>query len=425
MASCWQIIFSTVSKVLRHRDQFLKRDPEPEPVTGGKRGKAKHPDFDRTLSNYVRRQQQGGFEVKDEEIMEHAKLFARGSGNQDSILNSLTGSWLQKFKQKHGIGSGGRLVRRASETNIPDSARMSMATASLKKENTSGVVSPVSPTDQMSPLSEGRSDEEAAPDGLQDFDFTYRQTASHSTTSLASEYHDARNSSFSASTMSPTGVFTFSPDPNAGGFAVDQSLQLRSAGASAIADMHHRERRSNTFPSLNVESIHQPSNTEPITPRHPSSSTAPSSALESPVHDMQVTPFAINTALTSPPALRRTSSASSITGRASATHNAGSIATSGSLDSSPVSPSQDDARRAANTLLNYIQSMNSHGQFDQKEYMTIVQLTKKLQVHQHQPSRPSIGGLSRIPEGDNEIPAVTEVAMETSWTCEKTSHPFL
>jgi hypothetical protein len=369
---------STVSKVLRHKDQYLKRDQEPENAAV-KRGKGKHPDFDRTLSNYVRRQQQRGFQVSDEEIMEQARLFAHASGNQESVLNNLNSSWLQKFKQKHGIGAG-KLMRRASEANIPDSARLS--TLATKSSD----LSPASPTGQLSPLSGSRSDEEAHVDGI-DFDFGYKHPESQSTTSLSSDFRDNAASSFSTGTMSPTGTFTFSPDPNVGGFPMD---------------FQHREKRSNTFPSLNIDYVNQISSTEPMTPRHPPSSTAPSSALESPQHELQA-PFSIDTNVNSPPPmLRRSSSNSSI--------NRSTVVTTGTsstpVDSSPVSPSQEDARRAAQTLLNYIQSA---GTFDSNDYMSIVQLTKKLKIHQ---GRPSIGGLSRIPEGDVEAPVLLSAKME-------------
>ena len=344
-----------------------------------KRGKGKHPDFDRTLSNYVRRQQQRGFQVSDEEIMEQARLFAHASGNQESVLNNLNSSWLQKFKQKHGIGAG-KLMRRASEANIPDSARLS--TLATKSSD----LSPASPTGQLSPLSGSRSDEEAHVDGI-DFDFGYKHPESQSTTSLSSDFRDNAASSFSTGTMSPTGTFTFSPDPNVGGFPMD---------------FQHREKRSNTFPSLNIDYVNQISSTEPMTPRHPPSSTAPSSALESPQHELQA-PFSIDTSVNSPPPMpRRSSSNSSI--------NRSSLVTTGAsstpVDSSPVSPSQEDARRAAQTLLNYIQSA---GTFDSNDYMSIVQLTKKLKIHQ---GRPSIGGLSRIPEGDVEAPVLLSAKME-------------
>jgi len=56
--------------------------------------------------------------------------------------------------------------------------------------------------------------------------------------------------------------------------------------------------------------------------------------------------------------------------------------------------------------------MNTSGQFDQSEYLALIHLTKKLQVGQNQGSRSSIGGLSRIPEGDHEMQATSDTAME-------------
>ncbi|CAM1505378.1 Fc.00g110150.m01.CDS01 [Cosmosporella sp. VM-42] len=390
---------STVSKVLRQRDQYLKRDQEPD-TSAIKRGKGKHPDFDRTLSNFVRRQQQSGFDVSDDEILEQARLFAHASGNQESLIGTLTSSWLQKFKQKHGIGMG-KLMRRASETNIPDSARMSTLLTS-KGDKTSNGISPSSPSAQLSPLSGSRSDEENQPDGLE-YEFSYKHPESQSTTSLGSELRDTGTSSFSGSTMSPTAPFTFSPDPNVGGFPMDSNLQLRPNAA----DFQHREKRSNTFPSLNIDYVNQTATTEPMTPRHQPASTAPSSALDSPAHELQG--FSIDTNITSPPALHRSSSNSSIN-RSAVTTATNSAMSSTPVDSSPVSPSQEDARRAAATLLSYIQNA---GNFEHNEYMTVVQLTKKLQIHQHQTARPSIGGLSRIPEGDVELP-ILQPKMEST-----------
>lgn len=377
-----------MSKVLRQRDQYLKRD-EPD-VSGLKRAKQKHPDFDRTLSNYVRRQQQRGFEVSDDEILDQGRLFAQASGNQETIMNNLSTSWLQKFKQKHGIGAN-KLMRRASEPNIPDSARMP------KLMTRSDKYSPSSPPTQLSPLSGSRSDEETHADGL-GFDFGYKQPGSHnSTTSLASDIRaDTNNSSFSGGTMSPTGPFTFSPDPNtAGGFPMDT---LRSAD---FQQQQGREKRSNTFPSLNMDYVNQMASGEPSTPRNQPSSTAPSSALDSPALEL-APPFALETGISSPPRLlRRTSSNSSMTARSATTSAAASAMSNTPIESSPVSPSPEDARRAAATLLSYIQHV---GTFDPTEYNTIVRLTEKLQIQQRQLGRPSIGGLSRIPEGDVELP---------------------
>jgi hypothetical protein len=256
--------------------------------------------------------------------------------------------------------------------------------------------SPSSPTTQLSPLSGIRSDEETHADGL-GFDFGYKHPDSHnSTTSLASDIRtDTNNSSFSG-TMSPTGPFTFSPDPNVGGgFPMDQ---LRGNDFQ----QQGREKRSNTFPSLNMDYVNQMA-TEPTTPRNQPASTAPSSALDSPALEL-APPFPLDTGISSPPRpLRRTSSNSSMTARSATTSVAASVMSNTPIESSPVSPSPEDARRAAATLLSYIQHV---GTFDTNEYKTIVRLTEKLHIQQRQNGRPSIsiGGLSRIPEGDVELP---------------------
>jgi hypothetical protein len=440
--------------------------------------KGKNPDFDRTLSNFVRKQQQSGHEIKDEDIMDQARLFARASGTtaqQDGLLGSLTSSWLHKFKQKHGLGgsgsgsgsggSGGRLIRRASEANIPDSARMSTvrrpSVKKAKRKNTPagqavlapktesrpvttglgiGIISPTSPT-QMSPLSETKSDEEAHASDPFDIDFTYnRPTASQSAHDLTSDNMD---SSFSGA-LSPAGTLAFSPDPNSGAFQVEQTIDPRNGVVVGSEFQHlHREKRSNTFPSLNIDAATTSRRTtdSPVSAlgrqQHPSSHS-----LESPDQDISADKyFALDTTLASPPKLRRSGSNSSIAAARSAAATpapnsavtTSSVAASVSLESlssimssPPVSPSQEDARRAANTLLSYMQGQGQ--QFEQSEYMALVHLTKKLQVHQlqmqqqqqqqqqQQPQiqhRPSIGGLSRIPEGDTEMTQAPELVMET------------
>ncbi|KAH6610715.1 hypothetical protein Trco_000735 [Trichoderma cornu-damae] len=393
---------STVSKVLRHKEQYLKRDPEPD-GSAIKRLKGKHPDFDRTLSNYVRRQQQRGFEVKDDEIMEQARLFARASGNQEGVLTNINSNWLRKFKQKHGIGTG-RLMRRASETNIPDRISLSTAIPRFSGDKTANAISPVSPTNRLSPISASRSDEDLQAEG-HDFDFHYEHAGPHSSASLASELRDA-SVSFAGDTMSPTAPFQFSPDPNVGAF--QNSLHIQPAAPN---DFQHRGKRSNTFPSLNIDCVNQDTSADPLTPRHPSAVTT-SSAKESPTNDARSTPFTLDTTVSPPPALRRSSSNSSIAARSNNNSTNTSSVSSTTADSSPTSPTPEDARRAAETLLSYLHSMTPNGPFDKSEYAAIVQLTKKLQIHQHQNTRSSIGGLSRIPESDDgEVQSLTEATM--------------
>ncbi|XP_044724280.1 tc5 transposase DNA-binding domain-containing protein [Hirsutella rhossiliensis] len=419
---------STVSKVLRHRDQYLKREQDAD--FAFKRAKGKHPDFDRTLSNYVRRQQQRGFDIEDDEIMEQAKLFARASGNQEGLLSTLTGSWLLKFKQKHGIGSG-RLMRRASETNIPDSARMSTALAALQKVTTamtpmprSAAISPTSPTPPLlSPLSWSRSDEDLHRETL-DFELTYRAQGSQRDTSMASDEAPRGNGASTLSacdTISPAASYNFSPDPSsAGAFPLEHQTVPANKVGDAPGLHYQRGKRSKTFPSIDVSFVHHETVAtealaEPTTPRHHPPVSSPSSSVQSPASDLRAAAFAVNTSLTSPPSLHRTSSNSSLTGRSSGTPVTGSTVAGTMFDSSsPDSPTLEEARQAANILLSYIRRMSPIGQFDQSEFLAVVQLTNKLQLQlqQHQSSRPSIGGLSRIPEGDHEMPLSVDAATE-------------
>ena len=343
--------------------------------------------------------------------MEQAKLFAHASGNQEGLLGTLTSSWLQKFKQKHGLVTG-KLMRRASEANIPDSARMTAGFQPLKHDRSAGVISPTSPKGPLSPLSGTRSDDDFQPTEGLGLDFSYRPIASQSTTSLSSDIRDAGSASLPRATISPTTSYQFTPDANTDAFQIDENSHMRGIAPP----FEPRERRSNTFPSLNLEYI----NSSPITidssgSRNVPPLTATSSTFESPASTKFTSiPYTIQTALQSPPTLKRSSSSSSIMGRSNATTLANNPVPLTPVDTTPVSPSQEEARQAANTLLNYIQNMSSAGHFDQTEYMAVVQLTKKLQIHQHHTARPSMGGLSRIPEGDAEVPVTQQLVMTSS-----------
>jgi hypothetical protein len=76
--------------------------------------------------------------------------------------------------------------------------------------------------------------------------------------------------------------------------------------------------------------------------------------------------------------------------------------------SSPTSPSQDDARRAAGTLLHWMQNTQA-GFVNNDDLYLVMRLTEKLGLQQQipgskgTPSSTPLGGLSRIPEGDNEV----------------------
>ncbi|KAL2020247.1 hypothetical protein VTK56DRAFT_8571 [Thermocarpiscus australiensis] len=387
---------STVSKVLRNKDKYLNSEERSSsPV---KRSKGKGVDIEKALTNYLRNAQKTGIAVTSEDLKEKARLFSSTMAVGDSFLKSSGSAWLDKFMLKHGIGPG-KLMRRASETNIPDTVRGS---PSLTPSQPSNTISPASPSGHLSssPLSANKSDEEKENmGGFMDVsaDGVYKHSNSQSTTSLSSAFTDTATSSFSGSALSPGASFTFPPDPNAGGFLPgDQSRQLPPHGPHGAG---FQRPRSQTFPTLDLEYMNQTQSTEPTTPKYHVPSTAPPSALEPSSNEPTGTSFSFDQAV-SPRQLRHSSSNSSMAGRPTTTPVTTSV-----VSSSPGSPTQEDARKAADTLLSFI--MNASGFVDHNEYLTVVRLTEKLRIHQAQLGKAAVhgmGGLSRIPEGDSEMP---------------------
>lgn len=443
---------STVSKVLSRKDKWL--NPEDRSSSPIKKSKGKIPDIDKTLANWLRNEQHKGRRVSDAEIQEQARMYARPFREAETKINNP--SWLEKFKQKHGMG--GRLIRRASETNIPSAVgKLSTTSPTLANSQPTSSISSASPVanHSVSPFSAGPrvgadDEKDSGSSGMMmDFSGPSSSTAApafkypstnQSTTSLSSSgfASDTAGSSFSESTMSPTGTgqFTFSPDPNMGGFLSDHS-QARHIPPGGP---NFQRPRSQTFPTLDLEYMNDTSSHEhndPITPKFPPGqqgvpSTAPSSAIESPAHEFaSAGPFGIDNTMASPHhqghhALRHSSSASSLQGRqqqgaGGGTPIIGSAAMS-SVASSPVSPTQEDARRAADTLLSFIANSGPNAFVDQSDYNAVIRLTEKLRLHQQAqqaaargqqgmggmqmggiPMGLGMGGLDRIPEGDAEM----------------------
>ncbi|KAL2164496.1 hypothetical protein VTH06DRAFT_3712 [Thermothelomyces fergusii] len=391
---------STVSKVLRNKEKYLNlEERSSSPVKRSSKGKGAN--VEKALINYVQKAKKNGIAVTRETLKEKALAFT-SLASGDSLIEFTSSAWLEKFMSKHGIGSA-RLTRRASETNIPDSARASGSPA-LAPSQPQSAISPTSPAGHLSPspLSASKSDEEKERN-LMGFaaDSTYQQSNSQGTASLSDNFTDAAAPAFSGSAISPTASFSFSPDPNVGAFLpADQGRQVPPHGAG------FQRPRSQTFPTLDLEYLNQAQPTEPETPKYHVPSTAPSSALES---SSSGPIFGFEQALS--PQLRHSSSSSSIAGRSSATP-----ITASAIGSSPGSPTQEDARRAADTLLSFI--TNASGLVDQNEYMTVVRLTEKLRLQSQAPKTAAhgMGGLSRIPEGDSEMPNAPPVMMKMEST---------
>ncbi|KAL2271653.1 hypothetical protein VTJ83DRAFT_1024 [Remersonia thermophila] len=394
---------STVSKVLRNKDKYLNMDnersssPVKRTVTKGK-----GVNIEKTLLNYVQRNKSKGVPVTRESLKEKLRLFNSAAAG-DPLIESTTSAWIDKFMTKYNIGTGtgtGRLLRRASETSIPNSVRSSGSpsfSSSQPPSQPQSAISPASPSGHLSPspLSANKSDEEK--DGVGsligfNMDGAYKHSASQSTTSLTTAFSDAATPSFPGSAVSPTTPFSFSPDPNVGAFlSGDQARQGPLHGTPGF-----QRPRSQTFPTLDLEYMNQSQSTEPATPKFQVPSTAPSSALESSASGPA---FAFDQTV-SPPQLRHSSSTGSIAGRSTTTP-----LTSSAAGTSPNSPTQEDARKAADTLLSFI--TQAAGFVDQNEYYTLMRLTEKLRLHQSQLPKAiptGMGGLSQIPEGDSEMP---------------------
>ncbi|KAI0396927.1 hypothetical protein F5Y17DRAFT_44830 [Xylariaceae sp. FL0594] len=385
---------STVSKVLRKKDQYLNQEDRSASPVKKNKGKSS-PDIERALANWVRGQQKKGVVVNDREMEEKAKVFCTGS---DIPLKTITASWIEKFKQKHGMAPG-RLIRRASETAIPDNTRrdrLDVDSPTVSTSQTPVGVSPSSPVARGSPLitsaTNGQAEDKDASAGFSAgfASSEYKHPHSQSTASLNSAITDPPSSTFSSSTFSPasTSQFTFSPDPNTGLF-----------GEVVTANSSFHRPRSQTVPSIPpLEYINPAQTTEPLTPKYSTSGTNPSSAIDSPVHEMPAPAFGLDSAI-SPRTLHHVSSTGSLAGR-----SAGSGAVSVTMTSTPTSPTQEDARRAADTLLSFMQHQLT-GWYEPNEYMVVLRLGEKLGVGGPKASSATqgLGVLSRIPEGDAEM----------------------
>ena len=362
-------------------------------------------------------------EITDGEIWEKARHFAHGVSGTDQV-QKLGISWLEKFKQKHAIGQP-RIVRRASETSIPNSAaKRAISSPLLPQSQAPNGISPVSPIAQPSPLSGTRSDDELK-DGLGStniFGFrsdTFKRGNNQSTTSLSSAFTDAGTSSFSGSAVSPTGPFAFSPDSNVGGFLPSDQRHLPGGPES-----HFQRPRSQTFPTLDIECLNQQTtNPEPATPKYAISSTAPSSALESPGRELDSRHFGLTSVITSSPQLHHSSSNGTL-GSNAAGLSANQLMSPPSprVGSSPSSPTLEDARRGLDLALSYVQK--SVSRYDEKDLMAVIRFFEGVGLRQYAQnmkgpgaSMQTLSNLGRIPEGGEvemtNAPAPASAKLET------------
>lgn len=432
---------STVSKVLRQREKYLF--PEDRSLSPVKRAKGKFPDIERALSNWARNTQKQGIPLTDAAIKEKARFFAATVGNNESHLKTNSTSWLEKFKQKNGIGHPRRRASAADIGSLSERMAINIDSSERSGSRTSNGVSPASPLQSPLLLASAKSSEDLRSHHMHDslnsyFDFT--QTASykhhsnsHSTASLSSAFTDNNAASFSGGPTSPTTPFAFSPDGSTGSWMPSRQSRVTpqpkndenensNSGENLNSGMdlsnpacNFQRPRSQTFPTLAIDpSFIASQGTDPMTPKYNLPDTAPSSAAESPVHELGP-PFGVDSAI-SPRSLHHSSSNSSLRPPLASLTPISGLQSPPHL-STPNSPTQDDARRALDTLLNYFQQAPT-GLVDQNEYLTVLKLTEKLRIQQQNNGPTLPGGLHRISEQEIECENQPQhMKMEQSTAC--------
>jgi hypothetical protein len=114
----------------------MNPQPKEDCTSPVKKSKAKLPDFEKTLTNWVKNQQKKGISITDEDLRKQAQVFS--FSRSDLAVVSST-SWLEKFKRKN------RLTHLADgEATLVDSSTTSLSQTPVEGSPSSsdGLVSP-------------------------------------------------------------------------------------------------------------------------------------------------------------------------------------------------------------------------------------------------------------------------------------------
>ncbi|KAF1938572.1 CenpB-DNA-bind-domain-containing protein [Clathrospora elynae] len=359
---------STVSKVLRQKEKYLYLDDgSRSPI---KRSKGKFPDIERALSNWARNHQRQGLPMSDAIIRDKARFFAQTVGNSESHLKANSTSWLEKFKQKnHLMGARSRKGSIAEESEGTSNPPSNVHTPGAISPTSPGGVSPATST-----LTAKKSEENLKTESPDTYDFTNHRRPFHSqsNTSLSSVFTDTAPSSFSAGPTSPTSLSSpfFTPDSACG----PSPFMGRQPASGQPGSSNFQRPRSQTFPMLvGVEQYMSPppGSSDTLTPKYISSHTldSPTTGLPSSLpaidESMSLSPTQLSNSM-QPPPLPTTSGY---------TDDKGS-----STDSSPITPSQEEAARALELVMSFFQSQNAGFVVEPQEYVTIGKLMEKLRI---------------------------------------------
>ena len=324
-------------------------------------------------------------------------------GSSDSHIKVNSNSWLEKFKQKNHLM--GAKPRKGSDAQESDSG---LQTGGQSGSQTPNGISPISPVGVASPSSisprQSRDNlKTESSDTYLDFPDNYKRTDSQSATSIATCFTDTTAPS-SFSPQSPTSPF-FSPDLNGVGSPFSGSQQSHMTPVSVT---NAPRTRSQTFPMLAIE------------PNFGNTTGSGDALLQREVHDL-MTNSAMETPIDEYPdrSLSMSSAELHISSQPPSTvhspvqDNSPSLmapppnpilppsSTSTSNLSSPVGPpSQDEARRALELVMNFFQSQPS-GAVDPQEYITMGKLMEKLKMQGSVGELP--GGMHSIDFGQQEM----------------------
>jgi hypothetical protein len=114
----------------------MNPQPKEESTSPVKKSKAKLPDFEKTLTNWVKNQQKKGISITDEDLRKQAQVFSFSRSDQAVVSST---SWLDKFKRKN------RLTHLADgEATLVDSRTTSLSQTPVEGSPSSsdGLVSP-------------------------------------------------------------------------------------------------------------------------------------------------------------------------------------------------------------------------------------------------------------------------------------------
>lgn len=382
---------STVSKVLRQKEKYLNPDDgNRSPI---KRPKGRVPDIEKALSNWARNYQRQGFKLNDEMIKEKARFFAITCGcPPEGKEKVLTKAWLDKFKQKNSLlgaksrkGSGNR-----SGSNSP--SRINTDLASDSTLHSPNGHSPLSPTHGLgSPLSPASQDgvKREQIDGLPELAGGYQHGQSHSTTSLDTT---------STAMTSPTSTLV-SDSP----FTPTSQSRLPSSGGN------NSRPRSQTFPLVPIDPtlLTADESMDPKCTKGGGTQQVLSMGIfESPLELGDETGRNAIKGVDPTKVIKRNRSNPEI--KTKSMQPPSSLPTPKTPVVSPISapgsPTQDEARRALELVMNYFQHQPSG--LAAQEYVTIGKLMERLDLAKAQ-HNPLLGGLARIDEHD-DVPCVTK-----------------